>query len=96
MFINRRKYERNAVERYCTLSLASGRGSFMCRVTNISESGMGVDMEENIKDLPELNSEVVVQMDDEEFGSSTKKAVVIWLIEKGSHKPGATAGLEFI
>ena len=96
MFFNRRRHQRKVVEKYCDVSSSSGRFSFICKVTNISESGMGIDIEEKIESLLQVNSEVVVHLDDDTFGSSIKNAVVVWLMEKPDHKPGATAGLEFI
>ena len=64
MALNRRKHIRENADHFCTLSKPSGRWSIICKVTDLSEVGVGVDIEEDVEALPELNSEVIVQLED--------------------------------
>lgn len=96
MGLNRRKHIREKADHYCTLSKPSGRWSIFCKVINLSEIGIGVDIEEDVETLPELDSEVIVQIDDNELGNIGKRAVVIWSILKPPPDTGARLGLEFI
>lgn len=96
MVLNRRKYIRDNTDNFCTLSKPSGRWSIICKVTNLSEVGVGIDIEEDVEALPELNSEVIIQLEDNELGNIGKKAVVIWSILRPLPEIGAKMGLEFI
>ena len=96
MALNRRKHIRDNADNFCTLSKPSGRWSIICRVTNLSEVGVGIDIEEDVEALPILNSEVIIQFEDNELGNIGKRAVVIWTVLRPPPETGAKMGLEFI
>ena len=91
MFFNRRKHERSTVEGQ-VVTCTSGRGSSAGRVMDVSEGGMRVDMDR----VPAMHEEIQVHMTRDDGHESTRKAVVIWFIEKTPPGGGAIAGLQFI
>ena len=96
MALNKRKHFRDSVDHFCTLSKPSGKWSMICKVTNLSEVGIGIDIEGDVEALPVLNSEVIIQLEDNELGNIGKRAVVIWTILRPPPETGAKMGLEFI
>jgi len=89
---SKRKQKRETVSRECRLVCPLGKWSTTGTVINISEGGVGLEVQQ----LPTTKDEVILFITDENGKEISKKAIVAWFIHKIPPDPGATVGLNFI
>ncbi|MBN2124444.1 MAG: PilZ domain-containing protein [Deltaproteobacteria bacterium] len=92
MFGKRRSHAREAVTRDCTIECPSSQWSCRGMITNISEGGAGLVLEET----PPTRNEIVLSMLDERGRELTRKGRVMWFINRTPPEEGATIGLKFV
>jgi len=92
MFFKNRKHPREAVSRECRVEGLSGTWAGKGKVLNISENGMGLELDEELQSKEKLR----LYMTDESGEEMEKKAVIVWYINKIPPDKGTTLGLKFV
>jgi hypothetical protein len=91
MFPKKRKHKRDMITGTCRVESPQGMWSCEGRVINISEGGMGIDIER----VPGFNEEILVYMRDAGGRELSKRGVVAWFINKTPPEEGAMLGVKF-
>lgn len=89
---SRRKQQRETVSTECKVVCPVGKWSTNGTILNISEGGVGLELEQ----LPTTKDEVILFMTDEKGKEITRKANIAWFIYKTPPDSGATVGLNFM
>lgn len=92
MFQKRRKHKRESVIKACRVESSSGKWSCDGRVLNVSEGGIGLDIE--MVTYPK--DQVVVYMTGDDGKELIRTGLVAWFISKTPPEEGATIGLKFL
>jgi len=91
MIFNRRKATRETISRECRVDCPKGNWSCSGKVLNMSQGGVGLDIDE----IPDTKDEIVLYMTDEKGREMKKKAVIVWFIRKTPPEIGAMVGVKF-
>ena len=91
MFVDRRRYEREAVEQYCSVECSSEGWSCGGKIKDRSEGGMRLEM---LK-APAVRAEMVLYTIEQGERQSIRKADVAWVRERTPPEVRALVGLRF-
>ncbi|MFH1487878.1 MAG: PilZ domain-containing protein [Pseudomonadota bacterium] len=92
MFFKNRKHSRESVSGECRVESVSGNWAGKGRVLNISDSGMGLELDEELQTREKLT----LYMTGDSGEEMQKKAVIAWYINKIPPDKGTTLGLKFV
>ena len=91
MFGKRRTQARETVTRECRVECPSSQWSCRGTITNISEGGAGIVLDET----PPTRGEIVVSMADTGGRTLNRKGKVMWFIDRTPPETGTTIGVKF-